>query len=465
MVLSLLITTCAPAVTDEEEVVSEDEDVITKKEEEEVGAETEKATTEDAKVVIEGETAPQEVEEEATLPSETYRSGWIYEDETWSGTVHITGDVGVHHEATLTIQPGTRILFAAHQDDQHAGSVVPMDEYIAQHDDPACTLEYAQSHSQLDVYGTLIARGTPDNMITFTSDSPTPDCGDWVQLHICHGSIVEYCILEYARGALDVGEGTGDTVLISHNTIRNNLYTALTIHSSSSTVTYNDIHNSGGHQGIAVIGEGSAPYIAHNVIEECKGGIHISIGTAPIVEYNILIDNDGGIGAMGPDTHAIIRHNSVSSPNGPSQHWTCDGKPVYFSSALMGDDDYIYGIFVNDCSPVITNNDVFQCNWTGIVVMGNSSPTIEYNSIYENRRGILFGESFTGSPNISDNNIHGNYFSHISLYSEQPVSIINNWWGTTDLDMIQVKILDFYGNPLSRLVTFEPILTEPVEIE
>lgn len=77
----------------------------------------------------------------------------------------------------------------------------------------------------------------------------------------------------------------------------------------------------------------------------------------------------------------------------------------------------------------------------------------------------MFEESFTGSPSISENNIHDNYFSHISLYSEQQVSVINNWWGTTDLNMIQAKILDFYGNPTSRLVTFEPILTQPVETE
>jgi len=340
-----------------------------------------------------------------------------------------------------------------------------MDEYIAQHDDPACTLEYAQSHSVLAVFETLMARGTPNSMIVFTSDSPTPDCGDWVHLHNGHGSIVEYCILEYARGALDVGEGTGDTVLISHNIIRNNLYTALTVHSSSSTVTYNDIYNSGGHQGIAIIGEGSTPYIAHNVIKECKSGINVSPGTAPIIEYNTLIDNDGGIGVLGPDTHAVVGYNSISSPNGPSQHWTCDGKPVYFSSALMGTNDYVNGISVNDCSPLITNNDIFQCNSAGISIIGNSSPTIERNNIYDNRRGILFEESFNGSPTISENNIHNNYFSDVSLYPEQPVSVINKWWGTTDLDLIQAKILDFYGIPSSGLVIFEPILTESVETE
>jgi len=45
------------------------------------------------------------------------------------------------------------------------------------------------------------------------------------------------------------------------------------------------------------------------------------------------------------------------------------------------------------------------------------------------------------------------------------VNIVNNWREITDLDMIQAEILDFYSLPTSGLVTFEPFLTRPVEIE
>jgi len=45
------------------------------------------------------------------------------------------------------------------------------------------------------------------------------------------------------------------------------------------------------------------------------------------------------------------------------------------------------------------------------------------------------------------------------------VNIVNNWWEITDFDMIQAEILDFYSLPTSGLVTFEPFLTRPVEIE
>lgn len=403
---------------------------------------------------------------ETTVPSEISRSGWITEDETWSGIVHITGDVWVDAEITLTILPGTTIMFAAHQDDQHNGFAVPLDEWIARHDDPTWTLEWAQSHCKLDVYGTLIARGTPDDMIVFTSDSLTPDGGDWLHVHIGNGSFVEFCVIEYSRGGLDVMEGTGDSVKISNNIIRHNFWTALTIHTGSSpTVTYNEIYDSGGHQGIAVIGEGSAPYIAYNNIRECKGGINIQPGTAPIVEYNTLIDNDGGIGLLETSASAVVRYNSISAPNGPTQNWTYKGEPVYFSSILLGRNDAISGISVADCSPIITYNGISLCNSAGINIMGNSSPTINHNMITDCYAGFLLDESFTGSPSIEENNIYDNTYANILIWSEQPIIATNNWWGTTDLAEIQAKILSTQGQPALGLVIFEPFLPEPVNIE
>jgi parallel beta-helix repeat protein len=374
----------------------------------------------------------------------------------------------VEGEVTITILPGTTILFTAHQDDQPPDEqITPVhDEWTAANNDPTISQEYVNSHSKLCVYGTLIARGTPENRIVFTSDSPTPDGGDWEHLHIGYGSIVEYCIVEYSLSAIDVAERTEGSVLISNNIIRHNLWTGITIqHHSSPTITHNEIWDSGGHQGIAVVGEGTAPYIAYNIIRECLSGMNITPGTSPTVEYNTLIDNDSGIGVIGPNTPAVVRYNSISSPNGPSQNWTYRGEPVYFSSILLGRDDAISGISVSDCSPEITNNNISLCNNAGINIMGNSSPTITYNTITDTYRGILIDESFTGSPNIEENNIYDNSYSNISLWSEQSIGVTNNWWGTIDIAEIQAKILDMRGQPVLELVTFEPFLTELVDIE
>lgn len=97
-------------------------------------------------------------------PGEITHSGVITSNEVWSGIVHITGDVTVKPGVTLTILPGTKVFFAAHQDDQQSGVAVPVNpldtnDWIIRNNDPTWTLKYAQSHITLNVFGKLIARG------------------------------------------------------------------------------------------------------------------------------------------------------------------------------------------------------------------------------------------------------------------------------------------------------------------
>jgi len=398
-------------------------------------------------------------ESDASLDKITI-SGHITQDETWSGIVHVTGDVFVDAGVTLTILQGTRVLFGAHSDDQHSGVAAPLDEWITRHDDPTWTLEYAQSHTKLDVYGTLIARGAPENMIIFTSDSQTPDGGDWSHLYIGgHGSTVEYCIIEYSRGGVSIATGTGDIVVVSHNTMRHNLWTAICIHSCSPTLTYNDISHSGGHQGIDIIGEGSAPLVANNVIKHCKAGIIVHPGSSPVIEDNALIDNDFGI-VINPNSSPVIRRNSISSPNGAPHDWTYQGKPVYFAFCSRGQYSWTDGIRVLSSCPTITNNKISNCP-KNITIVGNSSPTISNNTITGGENGILFEPSFTGSPKIYGNNIYNNS-ANIGLMSANSIDASNNWWGITDTGEIETRIHDYYDDPSLGKVNYEPIATSEI---
>ena len=409
------------------------------------------------------EEAKPEVSTSAETLGEITRSGHITQDETWSGIVHVTGDVFVDAGVTLTILQGTRVLFGAHSDDQHSGVAVPLDEWITQHDDPTWTLEYAQSHTKLDVYGTLIARGAPENMIIFTSDSQTPDGGDWSHLYIGgHGSTVEYCIIEYSRGGVGIATGSGDIVIVSNNTMRHNLWTAICIHSCSPTLTYNDISHSGGHQGIDIIGEGSAPLVANNVIKHCKAGIIVHPGSSPVIEDNALIDNDLGI-VINPNSSPVIRRNSISSPNGAPHDWTYQGKPVYFAFCPRGQYSWTDGIRVLSSCPTITNNKISNCP-KNITIVGNSSPTVSNNTITGGENGILFEPSFTGSPKIYGNNIYNNS-ANIGLMSANSIDASNNWWGTTDISAIEARIHDSADDPSLGTVFYEPFLTQPVEME
>jgi len=110
-------------------------------------------------------------------------SGNLVADETWSGTVSLTGDVTVPAELTLTIEPGTQIIFPALSDDTAGGQHTGLSELI--------------------VYGSLVAAGTSDAPIRFTSDAAVKAKGDWGGVLISWGSgdkalQLEFGEIEYA---------------------------------------------------------------------------------------------------------------------------------------------------------------------------------------------------------------------------------------------------------------------------
>jgi hypothetical protein len=112
-----------------------------------------------------------------------YEKGYITKDTTWSGEVSIVGQTVVRRGATLTILPGTVVRF----------------EWIDEDGDEI-------GDGELTVEGRLLARGTKDNVITFTSARPDPRMKDWtfVQISVNKEALVEYCVFEYAFSGLQV---------------------------------------------------------------------------------------------------------------------------------------------------------------------------------------------------------------------------------------------------------------------
>ncbi len=105
------------------------------------------------------------------LLSQTYHSGTISTHETWGsgGNPHIiTNDLAVAENVWLDIEPG-------------------------------CDVRFDGNH-RLTVFGRLIADGEAGNPIIFTSNSLTPDKGDWKSIFFDApetGSILNYCDISY----------------------------------------------------------------------------------------------------------------------------------------------------------------------------------------------------------------------------------------------------------------------------
>lgn len=152
------------------------------------------------------------------LPADSFAdtniTSHITEDTLWdiSGSPYIiTGDINIYQNATLTIASGATVKF-----NQDAG---------------------------LTIGGQLIAQGATSNPVTFTSNLATPEQGVWdgisfvntaitaeyqsafeydydnhqVLLHYLSGSLIEYCVIEYAEMGV---KSTGVFPCIKNNTFR-----------------------------------------------------------------------------------------------------------------------------------------------------------------------------------------------------------------------------------------------------
>ena len=127
----------------------------------------------------------------------THHSGQIDTNEVWlpSGNPHILdGDVWAGDSVTLTIMPGCTLRFAANAE-LYAGYARP---------------------------GSIVAVGTADSVIAFTSSSTAPEPGDWwgVGIYGLAGNDTRFSYCDFSYAGADDNHGTiyvsEATVAISH---------------------------------------------------------------------------------------------------------------------------------------------------------------------------------------------------------------------------------------------------------
>jgi len=233
-------------------------------------------------------------------------------DQTWSGEVLITGDVFIRGD--LTILPGTIVRFAV-QDDQARGEEIGPDGYNDM--DPTRLLEYEESHSGLHIGGKLIASGTPDEWIIFTSAAEEPAYADWVSIGFQgDGSLIEYSLIEWSRNGITPGRNQPNTI-IRNNVINYTLWGAISSGYSGAQIYNNEIWETG-HEGIDV--QGGDPLIENNVIYNSNSGIVILRGSAT-VRNNTMINVGGGIHVVEGATPTLENNYIEHAPEHSTMEW------------------------------------------------------------------------------------------------------------------------------------------------
>ena len=320
---------------------------------------------------------------------------------TWeSGKVYvISGSIGVDN-TTLTIEPGTRIEFEAG----------------------------ASLHIGYSGNATLIANGTADKPIVFTSTATSPAAGAWEGITFWGNSLsstMKYCTIKYggtsSKGAINV---LGSNITFSNNTIQNALSYGITLDANSgfTEMNNNTIEDCGNH-----------------LIEIYAGYVH-TIGTG-----NTFTCPDGkGININPDNVEGVITWRKLSKP------YYVEGEINLYNATLTIEPGAIFKFdnngefnvgYSNNCTLIAngtsTDKIVFTSSatsptagaWYGLVFWSNNLSTssmtyceIAYAGKSSNSAVKLIGTSLT----FSNNSVHHSGGKGLELDNSSFVAMANN---------------------------------------
>ncbi|MHA1989169.1 MAG: PKD domain-containing protein, partial [Promethearchaeota archaeon] len=362
----------------------------------------------------------------------------ISTDTTWTlanSPYNFTGNILVEHNATLTINPGVEVKLSK-------------DNYI-------------------QIEGKFIAEGIANKMITFTSIKTNPSKNDyWDSIKFMNnakiGSSIKYCKINNANGAIYVDPE--NPTWAPYQNAPNITYCEIS--NCKNRINFDSRHPS-------II---SLDYINKIEFNTISNGIQIYIQNANIFLGNNIIRR--GIGCVLNGGKLKISNNSISGSNDGiycSNSWISN---LNITRNLIGgnsDSGIKIGTWANDGidSINISNNTIFF-NGKGIDFVGAPNKVnISNNTIRNNKYGILFptGYSYFPSPpnyyQMNYNNIFNN--SKYNVKNGVPknwgdLNFKNNWWGTTNTNLINQSIYDFYDDFNLGKVIYNPFLTKEVKI-
>ncbi|MBS7233070.1 right-handed parallel beta-helix repeat-containing protein [Flavobacterium psychroterrae] len=285
---------------------------------------------------------------------------------TKGNTYKVTRDIIVPFGQTLTIEKGVEIKF---------------DGYYS-----------------LTVNGTIVANGSKDNYIKFTSAKAIPTNQDWNQITInsTTTSIMDYCIIEYGK-IYDINNNNESFINIngnfnlSNSIIRNSNKEAIRNLSSSNgnvNIINNKIYNCS--YGILFGGTGKIIIRNNEVHDNTLFGIYIGMDSNSIIVEGNTVYNCNYMGIL-VQSNIRVERNIVFN-NKFYGIFAQYSKPTIVNNTVMFNQNGI-GLYDNETfritNPIINSNIITNNLYYGIHSQGVNKPeSVSYNLIYNNGSGV-----------------------------------------------------------------------------
>ncbi len=333
-----------------------------------------------------------------TLPADrSYRSRTITEDTTWSGQVLIEGVLTVASRATLVINPGATIRFR------------PTPEGVA---------------GFLLIRGRILATGTADQPITFTSDEINPTAGDWQGIMFLDSSkknLLEWCRVESA----DVGVAAEFSELLLRQSSLFRCRTGVALRSSTAVVT-------GG------------------TVSECLTGFFTRDGDSDL-SGGIFSGNGRGIVMKGGSLFLSEAQVTGSTENGLE----ATGGRVHLEANRFVRNGA--GVILTGCRGDLVGSRIQENRMTGLE-LADSPLRITGNRISGNGGvGVVVR---SGGGTLWENILEGNKGGELDVTGSGEVVAPANWWGSADSARIRERIRENSGGK----ILFTPQLESPPQL-
>jgi parallel beta-helix repeat protein len=282
----------------------------------------------------------------STVHSETYKSNDISGSETWTlgGSPYIiTDDITIMTGAMLTIEPGVEVRF--------------------------------EEGLGLTIRGTLLALGTTSQPIIFTSNSTSPEQGNWQGLIFSNKfmnstSSLSHVIIEYAQKGVEIG--TENPLYdrppnITYTTFRNCTEGMdLDLDGNFENLTFDNCEDS-------ISGSYDNLKVRNSNFNNC--GFTTEEKTSIVFENNTLIaDPDSWTGASAYGSSVYIANNTVLGGNGGGLGGG-GGKITIIDNVIVNG-----SIGISDAWGVVANNSITNA-WRGISLSYSKGVLVENNLI------------------------------------------------------------------------------------
>ena len=323
-------------------------------------------------------------------PSVVYGDRVLSEDTTWRGEVLVEGAVTVAPQATLSVEPGTVVRF------RRKGGQAPL----------------------LVVQGRIVAAGTRETPIVFSSSFAVPAPSDWQGVMLLGSekkNILENCRIEGAQ--------TGLEALFSSVTLKN-----VRAERAATGMRFQDT--------LVVMEAGGA--------SECDTGLNFTESESTLRNVSVVGNRQG---LLAKRSSIYLFEGNLSGNQAAA--FTCDGCRVKFQGgAVLGNGS---GVTLMGSEGSVTGAKLAKNREYGISLTA-SRIRVTANQITGNgTNGLIV---FDGASTAWDNAVHDNAGYDIYNAGTEEFRAPGNWWGAAG-----PKIFDNGDNSGRGKVLIAPVLS------